>query len=208
MLQITWQYGPGRCITWGMTILKTLLREIFFVVWIQLLVFGNSPSILEAKPRTDKTHVVHVTKTIAKKDILAKSELAYRATGGFSEVNSYTVILSCVNGKISSYRAVRNNRHGIFRKTGTMTQQAYLNLWDNMLRRKIFEMKDAPTPRQDILDEFTVNFEAKVGDASNKFSAYGCSRPEASPYFALRNLIDQAANMQVVWNLHHSIARK
>jgi hypothetical protein len=185
-----------------------LLREIFFVVWIQLLVFGNSYSIVEAKPRLDKTHVVHITKVIDKKDLLAKSELSYRATGGFSEVNSYTVILSCVNGKISTFRAVRNNRHGIFRKPGTMSQEAYLNLWDNMLRRKVFEMKDAPTPRQDILDEFTVHFEAKVGDATNKFAAYGCSRPEAAPYFAIRNLIDQAADMKIVWDLHNNIARK
>jgi hypothetical protein len=123
-------------------------------------------------------------------------------------VGGYAVILSCVDGKISTYRSVKNNRHGTFRKTGTLTKEAYLNLWDDALRRRIFEMKDAPAPRQDILDEFTVHFEAKVGDASNQFSAYGCSRPEAAAYFALRSLLDQAADMKTIWSLHNSIARK
>jgi hypothetical protein len=191
-----------------MPILKLILREICFILWVQLLVFGNSFSILEAKTRPIKTTIVHVTKTISPKDILEKSELSYRASGGFTEVGSYAVIISCVGGKISTFRSVHNNRHGTFRKNGTMTKEAYLALWDNMLRRRVFEMKDAPAPRQDILDEFTVHFEAKVGDASNKFSADACSRPEASPYFALRSLLDQATDMKIVWDLHNSTARK
>jgi hypothetical protein len=152
--------------------------------------------------------VVHFTKVVSKKDILTKSQLSYRADGGFSEINSYAVIISCVDGKISTLRSVRDSRRGTFRKTGTMSKEAYLNLWDKMLRRRVFTMKDAPAPKQEILDQFTVQFEAKIGDAANKFEAHGCSRPEAAPYFALRNLIDQAADMQVVWNLRDSIARK
>ncbi len=192
----------------GMKIRNVILRETFFILWVQLLVFGNFNSAEAAKPVSKKDHVVSIRKTIAKKDILAKSQLSYHATGGFTEVNSFAVIITCANGKISTYRSVRNNRHGTFRRTGTLSKEAYLALWDEMLRRRIFEMQDAPAPKQDILDEFTVNFEVKVGDASNKFAAYGCSRPEASSYFALRSLMDQTADMKAIWDIHHSIVRK
>lgn len=181
-----------------MNVLKIIARESFFILWVQLLVIGSFSPMAEASN----------IKNPSKKELLSKSQLSYRASGGFTEVNSFSVIISCVDGKISTYRSLRNNRHGALRRTGTMTKVEYLNLWDKMLRHRVMSMPNAPEPKHDILDEFTVEFEAKVGKTTHNFSARGCSRPEASRHFAIRNLLDQAADMKTVWDLHQKIVRK
>lgn len=149
---------------------------------------------------------------ISNKDILKSSQISYRADGGFSGLESYGVILSCVNGHISVMKSIYDPRlskeSSRTREIGNMDEKEYLALWDNMDRHAIFKMQDAPQPKQDISDEFTIHFYAKVGENYHKFDVYGISRPEAARYFAVRKLIDDSVGMQALWNSYHQSARQ
>src|SRR5688572_21089006 len=74
--------GTGCCIPWGMNIFRVIIRETFFVLWIQLLVASSFHPSLDAKVRPQVKRPVVVVKNPSKKEILAKSELSYRAFGG------------------------------------------------------------------------------------------------------------------------------
>lgn len=148
-----------------------------------------------------------------KSRILQRSEISYQAEGGFTGVNAYSVHISCVDGKISTLAMIKDPRlthdaTSTLKKTGTLTKEEYLNLWARLDRMAIFDKKDAPSPKLEIFDEFTLNFVAKVGPIENQFSVQGCSRPEASQYHAFRQLLDQSVNMASLWDSHQSIARK
>lgn len=145
--------------------------------------------------------------------LLHKSQISYQADGGFTAVKSYSVIISCIDGKISTLSTISDpklmgSNASPLRHIGTMDEEAYLNLWDKLNRMAVFEKKNGPEPRADILDEFTVTFQASVGNDENQFSVRGCSRPEASQYFAFQHLLDSAVGMENLWNSHQSLAQK
>jgi hypothetical protein len=145
------------------------------------------------------------------KDLLANSQISYHADGGFTSVQSYGVILSCVNGKISVLKSISDPRlpdkAALVHDVSTISQREYLELWDNLDRQALFQMSDAPLPKVDIADEFTVTFHAKVGSVHHEFSVRGIGRPEAARYFAIRELVDNAVHMKALWNVHSNVAR-
>jgi hypothetical protein len=144
--------------------------------------------------------------------LLRDSQISYRAEGGFSGVESYGVIISCVRGKISVLKSLYNPKLGTsrsrIRQIGSMDKKTYLNLWAHLKKHSVVAMKDCPQPSEDIHDEFTVSFHTKVGGQTHKFKVYGIGRPEASRYFALRCLIDTAANMKSIWDIHEGLAMR
>ena len=144
-------------------------------------------------------------------DLLANSQISYRAEGGFTGVQAYGVILSCVHGKISVLKTISDPRlpdqASTVHDVSSITQSEYFALWDNLDRQALFQTTDAPEPKMDIADEFTVTFHAKVGDAHHEFHVRGISRPEAARYYALRQLIDDAVHMKALWNVHSNVAR-
>lgn len=143
--------------------------------------------------------------------ILKNSQISYRAEGGFTGVKSYGVLISCVDGKISVLKSIHDPRlrsKQPLRVTGTMDRDSYLNLWQGLKKQAVFGLKDGPPLKQDSLDEFTLSFEAKIGKQTNAFKVTACSRPEASRYFAVRNLLDHAVGMRSLWDKHSDLARK
>ncbi len=149
--------------------------------------------------------------SITNQDILKESQISYRADGGFSTVESYGVILSCVNGKVSVLKSINDPRlpasKSHSREVEAMDPDKYLELWDNLDRQAMFRMENGPRPKEDIRDEFTVHFYAKVGEKLHEFNVYGISRPEAARYFAVRKIIDNSVNMAGFWNTHHDVAQ-
>lgn len=142
--------------------------------------------------------------------LLENSQISYRAEGGFTGVQAYSVVIACVNGRISILKSIHDPRHGNaspIRQTTRLSSETYLRLWDDLLKNAIFSLRDAPLPNHDILDEFTVHFEARVGKVQHRFQVYGCSRPEASRYFAVKNLLDQASQMSHLWERHKNLAK-
>jgi hypothetical protein len=148
---------------------------------------------------------------VSTSDLLASSQISYRAEGGFTGVQSYGVIISCVKGKISVMKSIfdprLNSEKSRIRQIGTMDSNAYITLWDSLAAHAVLKMDNAPEPKYDILDEFTVTFYTKVGDTLHQFYARGISRPEAAKYFAVRNLIDTAVDMKALWNTHNNLAK-
>jgi hypothetical protein len=144
-------------------------------------------------------------------DILKGSQISYRADGGFTGVQGYGVIISCVNGKISVLKTISDPRlrdeAATVHDISSIGTDEYLNLWDNLDREALFKMSDAPDPKVDILDEFTVTFHAVVGKDHHEFRVHGISRPEAARYYALRQLIDDSVHMKALWNVHSDLAR-
>jgi hypothetical protein len=150
-------------------------------------------------------------KSVSKKAILANSQISYRAEGGFSGVESYGVIISCVKGKMSVMMSIYDPRlhedNSRVRRLGSMDSGEYLNLWDNLQRQALFKLQDSPPLTMDITDEFTNHFFVKVQDKHHQFNVVGISRPESSRYYAIRQLIDQSVNMRSLWDIHHNLAR-
>ncbi|OVE78430.1 hypothetical protein BVX98_00270 [bacterium F11] len=183
-----------------------LLKEGIVLVWVQLLVIApNHAGFFGKKAKIAENEPIPVIQ-VSEKTILQDSYLSYNAFGGFTNVKSFGVILSCKNGKISVLKTIhnpkRNRRHPTLRQREKMDKDTYLSLWRDLQRQRIFHIKDAPDPKMDILDEFTYHFEVKVGEVENKFRIYGMSRPGGSRYFALRQLIDGASNMVSLWEQH------
>jgi hypothetical protein len=145
------------------------------------------------------------------KEILRSSQISYRAEGGFTGVASYGVILSCINGQVSVMKSIYDPRlpadKANSREISSMDPKDYIRLWENLDRHALFKMQDAPEPRMDIADEFTVHFYAKVENKFNQFHVYGISRPEAARYFAFRKLIDDSVQMQTLWDTHAHYAQ-
>lgn len=143
--------------------------------------------------------------------ILANSQISYRAEGGFTGVESYGVIVSCVKGKISVMKSIYDPRlqkdNARMRQIGSLSKEDYLVLWENLDRQAIFKMKDSAPLTMDVYDEFTNHFYVKVGDYLHQFDVVGISLPEASRYFAIRKLIDDSVSMHSLWSTHTSLAR-
>jgi hypothetical protein len=182
-----------------MKLIKLVVREGFFILWLQVLMAGNSYQARAAAPQLPN-----------QSEILAKSQLSYQAEGGFTNVKSYSVLITCVDGKISTLKSMHNpagkHREPI-RISGTMSSRDYLELWKSASRQGVLSLQDAPAPRAERLDQFTIHFEASAGSSKNKFKVFACSRPEVSRYYSLRNLLDQAVNMQSLWNAQENLAR-
>jgi hypothetical protein len=136
--------------------------------------------------------------------ILARSQISYRAEGGFSGVESYGAIISCVNGEISMMASIHDPRlpNEPMRKIGRLSRERYLALWDSLVRQASFRLDDGPVLDRDVLDEFTVTFNVSVCDRSHKFRAQGLSLPECARYQAVRALIDDAVQMADLWKSH------
>jgi hypothetical protein len=188
------------------------LGKIFLSVLLVLSSVGTGPVWAKSKHKTIPQKVVTVPQVpLSTKEILKQSQISYQAEGGFSGIRSYGVHISCVGGKISTLcsiidpRITKSDIKPIYRK-GTMDIDTYLALWKKMNNMAVFRKKDAPNPKQDILDEFTLNFTVQAGENKNSFRVYGLSRPEAAQYYALRTLIDHSAQMTALWNFHKSLA--
>jgi hypothetical protein len=145
----------------------------------------------------------------SREELLDNSQISYRAEGGFTGVESFSVIISCVKGKISILKSIQDPRldesHSRIRQLGSMEAENYLQLWEEMNKHALFQMKDTSPVSMDILDEFTHHFYAKVGERYHKFQAQGINRPDASRCFAIRQLIDDAVQMSSLWNEHENL---
>lgn len=184
-----------------------LFKQGFFFFWLQLLV-------VPASQAQHKKHAPAPTPLInaSRNDILKNSQISYRAEGGFTGIHSYSVIVTCVRGKISTLQSIHDprirNGNSHLRRAGRMDKVSYLNLWKSLNNLAVLNIKDAPNPKMDILDEFTVKFEARAGDYKNTFKVYGCGRPEAARYYAVKNIIDQSVDMRSLWATHSRLAKK
>src|SRR5260221_6338209 len=126
---------------------------------------------------TAKLPAIHISDS----EILKKSQVSYRADGGFTGINSYGVIISCVHGRISVLKSLHDpHRPAAFiHQKGTMSKNEYLQLWKGLKKQKVFFASNIPEPKGDIADQFTVSFEASAGDHKNEFKVHGIGRPEA-----------------------------
>lgn len=144
-------------------------------------------------------------------ELLNESQISYRAEGGFTGVESYGVIISCVKGKISVLKSIYDPRldknNAQMRQIASMDENEYLQLWADMNRQALLKMNDSTPVTMDITDEFTNHFVAKVGKHIHRFEVVGISRPESSKYFALRERIDHSVNMKALWATHERLAR-
>lgn len=149
--------------------------------------------------------------TLDEGTLLRKSQISYRAEGGFSKVQSYSVIISCVDGKISTLATIHDPHlgadKGTLHQTGTLDKDQYLRLWKSAAQMGVQSKKDAPPLKQDILDEFTVTFDVQAGNWNHRFSAAGISRREASSYFAIRSLLDQYAQTAWLWDQYQELTK-
>ena len=167
-----------------------------------LLVFSDvacQPAQAWFHKNTPKQTVEEKPKVIlSDSEILKNSQISYLADGGFTGVKSYGVIISCVNGRISTLKSIHDpQRHeGPLRQRGSMDQMSYIHLWKSLQKHQALQAKNVPEPKIDIADEFTVEFEAKAGSAKNNFKVHGIGRPEACQQFAIKSLIDHAVQMQ------------
>jgi len=187
-------------------------KELILFVLVQFLVSGSSQAFLFKRKNDIKKGPPKQIAKIDEKALLKSSHISYRAVGGFTGVKSFSVLISCVDGRVSILKTIHNPK-GIpnrptLRHNGAMTTKAYMEFWDNLVKQQIMQIPDCPDPRQEILEEFTFHFEARVGDEKHSFRSYGLTRPEASRYFALKNLIDSVADMASLWDRHGKIAQK
>ncbi len=187
--------------------LKSLVIDLFIIV----LQFGGTGGRAYAVEELESANVADSvprvsTDQITESDVLKNSQISYRADGGFSGIESYGVILSCINGQVSVMKSIFDPRlpadKAQFRDISTMDSEQYLLLWNALDRMALLKLADAPRPKMDILDEFTVEFNAKIKNNSHKFTVYGISRPEAARYFAVRKVIDDSVHMQAFWDQH------
>lgn len=148
--------------------------------------------------------------TVSDKELLKNSQISYRAEGGFSGIRSYSVILSCVNGRISVLKTIHDPRSSAktIHNRGTLNAKAYLRLWNSLNRQKALSTANVAEPKMDISDEFTHVFDIRAGQHKNSFSVHGIQRPEACQQFAIKNLIDQTVQMQNFIETHQYLAKK
>ena len=188
-----------------------LVKEAVVFGIIQLLIIGpNNAAFWNKSKKTAIKPAPPVQFT--NQEVLKNSFISYRATGGFTGVQSYSVLISCVEGRISVLKTIRNPKYNkkdpTIRQRTKMSHRDYLNVWNHLRRQNIFRVQSAPDPKHDITDEFTYYFDARVGEHTNKFKIYGMSRPSGSRYFALKSLMDKSTNMASLWNRHTNLARK
>lgn len=189
-------------------VLNKALKEAVFIAFIQLLVYSPAHAQHKQKQPLPTRPKIQVSD----KEILKKSQVAYRAEGGFTGVISYGVIIGCVEGKISVLKSIHDPKlvdpdHKKF-ELGSMTHEKYLNLWHTMEKMNVFGTNDIPDPKLDIMDEFTFTFNVKVGDKENQFRVFGIDRSEASRHFAFKSIIDKTTDMDSFWNSEPAVAQK
>src|SRR5262245_28893050 len=71
-------------------------------------------------------------------DVLQRSQIAYRAEGGFSGVESYGVIISCVKGEVSVMSSIHDPRipdGEPIRRFEHMNAEKYLALWNSLVKQ-------------------------------------------------------------------------
>jgi len=183
-----------------MQLINKLIKEAVFVALVQLLVY--SPT--QAQRHHKKPEPTPLPIQFSNEEILKNSQVSYRAEGGFSDVISYGIIISCVDGKISVFKSIHDPKlvdedHKRF-ELGSMTHEKYIALWKKLANMNVFIAKDVPDPKEDILEEFTYSFHVKIGKKENQFNVYGIQRPAASHLFAFKSLIDKSADMESFWN--------
>ena len=173
-------------------------------ILIAFLLATQSPTISWAAPQPPASAAVEILPTDPA-DVLKKSQVSYRAEGGFSGVESYGSIISCVNGEVSIMASIhdpRSKNGEPTRKICHMTQERYLAMWNSLVRQASLRLTDGPALHRETLDEFTVTFNLSVGSESHQFRAQGLSLPECARYEAVRSIIDDAAQMAEVWKAH------
>ncbi len=189
-----------------------LAKEAVFFALIQFMV--SSPAVSGArKPHGALKKQAVASARIDRAALLKNSQISYRAEGGFTGIRSYGVLISCVDGKVSVLKSIYDPRLGRdrsrVRHIEKLDRDDYLSLWRSLEKQAVFKAQNAPQPKGDILDEFTLTFSLKVRDSQHRFLVYGISRPEAARYFAFRNLIDTTVNMGALWRAHQTLlARK
>lgn len=180
----------------GMARIKRILAALSVAAFLAAPAFGEA-AIAVAPPLPDDA-----------KSVLARSQVSYRAEGGFSGVESYGVIISCVGGEVSMMASIHDPRlpSEPMRKIGRISPERYLELWNALLRQASVRMTDGPILDRDVLDEFTVTFNLSVSDRNHRFRAQGLSLPECARYQAVRSLIDDTVQMADLWKAHDEAA--
>lgn len=162
------------------------LKEAVICLLIQILVFVNNNS-LYARKTIETGPAVTPAISILPMDILAHSQISYRADGGFTGVQSFSVLISCVDGQISFLKSIHDPRseeaNSTLRQIGSLGKDEYLTLWDILLKCRVFNIPNAPDPKTDLLDEFTYTFDVSVGSENHQFRIYAMSRPGGSSVF-------------------------
>ena len=145
---------------------------------------------------------------VAKATLLEDSAISYRADGGFTGIQGYSVLIVCRAGAVSTLATIHDPRRDEpLRRTGHMTEEEYLALWEQLNRQRVFATTDVERPKWEIRDEFTIRFEVRAGRLEHAFSVHGLNRPEASKLFAIQSLLDQAAGMSHLWSFHDQTAK-
>lgn len=192
---------------------SVVLKEAVLFALIQVLLAAPNHAFFWHKAKSqansaDDEPIINVSN----REILKYSHVAYRAMGGFTGVKSYSVLITCINGKISVLNSIHDpkvpGKKSVVRKKSNMNVSDYLALWDGLRKQRIFNVQNAPKPNMDILDEFTFAFDVQAGDQANQFDIYGLSRPEGARYFAIKSLIDEAGNMASLWDQHQALVRR
>jgi hypothetical protein len=165
---------------------------------------GEKPALTFHAPA--KVNAVQISDA----EVLDNSQVSYRADGGFTGIESYGVIVSCVKGRISVLKTIHDPGHSTaaVHQKGTMDHQTYLQLWKGLRKQGVFVAGNIPEPKLDIEDQFTVKFEAKAGGLKNEFRVHGIGRPEACQHFAIKSLIDHSVQMQAFMEPHETLARR
>ena len=181
--------------------------------WIFVLAFFISPVLATTLEKNIETSDYKKTrKHVAENSILKNSQISYRATGDGPGVQSFGVIISCVDGKISILKSLRDPdiNHSLpqIRQIGNISQKEYLNLWRNLEELKFWNMDDAKDPTDLGTHHFTTEFFVKLDQKMHKFKVKDLDRPEFSSYLTIQKLIDKTANMQTLWDSYHSLASK
>jgi hypothetical protein len=106
--------------------MKNALFFAFSLMMIGQLQAGPFQHLIEAKKQ-------QAFPRPSEEELLEESQLSYRAEGGFTGVESYGVIISCVKGKVSILKSIHDPRlekdNARIRQIGTMDQNEYLQLW-------------------------------------------------------------------------------
>src|SRR5262245_11337333 len=113
---------------------------IFWILFLTILVCTLTPSQARMSNKNFKSQSIDKPiLIISEKDILKDSQISYRADGGFTGIKSYGVIISCVNGKISTLKSFHDPHRypGPLRQKGSMDRMTYLKLWDSLKRQQV-----------------------------------------------------------------------
>jgi hypothetical protein len=179
-------------------------RRLAFTIILGAIALGL-PAGARAQAPVDANSSLNVEPA----QLLERSQVSYRAEGGFTGVESYGVVISCVRGEVSVMASIHDPRvpgAEPMRTFSHMSSERYLALWNSLIRQAALRLENGPALNRDVRDEFTVSFHLSVGEQSRDLHAQGLSLPECSRYQALRSLIDDAADMASLWKAHDDVA--